>query len=80
MSESVLHANLASGNAHISLPICGWGGKTGLSFGITFNSQSSRTCALGPGWTYSYRQAVVPGTGNAVVIDDDGSETTYTHK
>ncbi len=72
------NANLACGNGQFTLPVCGWGGKTGLSFALYFNSQSIRSSAVGAKWSYSYRMAVVTGQGTATVIQPDGSETVYT--
>ncbi len=69
--------NLGTGNLLLSLPICGWGGRGGLSFGIVFNSQSTRTSALGAKWAHSYR-SFITGTSPAVAVDDDGAETSFT--
>ena len=68
--------NLATGNLWLSLPLCGWGGLGGLSFGIVFNSQTSRTSSLGGKWTHSYR-SFISGTSPAVAVDDDGTETLF---
>ena len=40
--------NLATGNLHLDLPVCGWGGLGGLALGLAYNSQSNRATALGP--------------------------------
>ena len=48
-----------------------------MQFALVFNSQSSRSSALGPKWTHSYRFWIT-GTSPAIVIADDGTETSYT--
>lgn len=69
--------NLATGNAHFSHAVCGWGGKGGgLSFGLAFNSQSARTGALGPKWTHGFAAKII-GTSPAVVVSGDGGETSF---
>ena len=71
--------HLSTGNAQIVLPICGWSGKGGgLKFSLVFNSQSTRSSAVGPGWTHSYRWMIFTGTGQATVVSDDGTEMIYT--
>ena len=71
--------NLSTGNTHLVFPLCGWGGKGGgVQFSLVFNSQSTRSSALGPKWTHSYRWQIFTGSGTATVVADDGTEMVYT--
>ena len=71
--------NLSTGNAQIVLPICNWDGLGGgLQFSLVFNSQSTRTSPVGPGWTHSYRWMIFGGP-QTTVIADDGTEMLYTY-
>jgi len=78
--------NLRSGNLLTVIPILGWSGRgPALSVGLVHNSggvgQSASFGAgfdLGAGWTLSYGGYVIDSGSEAVVIDDDGTRTTYT--
>ena len=69
--------NLATGNVTLTIPITSWAGTGGgFNFALVFNSQSTRTSYFGPKWTCSYNYYIV-GTNPAVLIGDDGSETSF---
>jgi hypothetical protein len=71
--------NLATGNLQLVHPVCGWGGKGGgISFALTFNSQSARSSSLGPKWTHSYNWQVLSQSNQAIVLAGDGTETVFT--
>ena len=68
--------NLSTGNAQLQFGVTGWKGRTGLAFGLVFNSQSTRTTAAGPKWTHSYNWYIISGNP-AVVVRPDGTETAF---
>ena len=71
--------NLATGNLQLVHPVCGWGGKGGgISFVLTFNSQSARSSSVGPKWTHSYNWQVLSQGNQAIVVAGDGTETIFT--
>ena len=59
-------ANLATGNALLTLPLFAWGGKTPLSFALFFNSHSTQSSPLGTkgaaatAWEWSLPQQTQP--------------------
>ena len=70
--------NLATGNLQLVHPVCGWGGKGGgISFVLTFNSQSARSSSVGPKWTHSYNWQVLSQGNQAIVLAGDGTETVF---
>ncbi|MDE2126547.1 MAG: RHS repeat protein [Armatimonadetes bacterium] len=70
------NVNLSTGNVQLQFGVTGWSGRTGLGFGLVFNSQSTRTTAVGPKWTHSYNWYIISGNP-AVVIRPDGTETAF---
>lgn len=70
--------NLATGNLALRHGVAGWdalGG--GVSFGLTYNSQSGRSGAMGARWSHSYESRIL-GTSPALVVRGDGQEISYT--
>jgi RHS repeat-associated protein len=51
--------NLWNGNLMVGLGLFGWGGQTGVAFGLTYNSRDSETGVLGVGWRHSYEASLV---------------------
>jgi YD repeat-containing protein len=70
--------NLSTGNTQLVLPVCAWGGLGGgISLVLVFNSQSTRSSALGAKWTHTYN-LFLTGSNPVVFVDGDGTENAYT--
>jgi RHS repeat-associated protein len=56
--------NLWNGNLMVGLGLFGWGGQTGVAFGLTYNAQDSEAGVLGVGWRHSYEASLVVRQNN----------------
>ncbi|HSV72424.1 MAG TPA: DUF6531 domain-containing protein [Chthonomonadales bacterium] len=69
--------NLSTGNLQLEHGLCGWGGRGGgLDFSLYFNSQSTRSTALGAKWSHAFNWFIA-GVSPAIVVAGDGTETPY---
>ncbi len=51
--------NPVNGNLVLGLGLVGWGGQSGVAFGLIYNAQDTREGVLGRGWRHSYEASLV---------------------
>jgi YD repeat-containing protein len=60
--------NLWNGNLMVGLGLFGWGGQTGVAFGLTYNAQDREEGVLGVGWRHSYEASLVVRQRNGQLL------------
>ncbi|BCW96157.1 MAG: RHS repeat-associated core domain-containing protein [Fimbriimonadales bacterium] len=64
--------NPANGNLTLGFGLTGWGGQSGIAFGLTYNALDTRVGALGVGWRHTFEARLIPFAEGLILEEPDG--------